>query len=126
MYKSLLTSKRNACVSETRMIHTTVTFDRHTRRRFSLTHIEVGHYFRSNTGESVSKASRQELERQMAAFLSSGGQVTQVQQVDSPKMCEARYYNATDRIVARKIGRRSQITSAKKHLMNSTRGGTLV
>jgi hypothetical protein len=74
----------------------------------------------------VSKASRQELERQMAAFLSSGGQVTQVNQIDSPRMCEARYYNVTDRIVAKKIGRRSRITGEKMRLMSSTRGGTLV
>ena len=72
----------------------------------------------------MSKASRHELEQQIAAFFASGGQVTRVAQVDNPKICQARYQNATEKMVFKKLQKKhGRVTQGKMNLMLSSRGG---
>jgi hypothetical protein len=51
------------------------------------------------------KPTHDELAAQMAAFLASGGSVETVETVEDPKLAEAHFHNATDKIVARKMRR---------------------
>ena len=68
------------------------------------------------------KPTHDEIAAQMAAFLASGGEVKELDQIEDPKIAQAHYYNATDKIVARKLKRRGgKVTPHKMALMRSSR-----
>lgn len=69
------------------------------------------------------KPTHDELAAQMAAFLASGGSVETVETVEDPKVAQAHYYNATDKVIARKLRRGGGgYSKHKMALMRSSRG----
>lgn len=68
------------------------------------------------------KPTSEELAAQMAAFVASGGEVEQVDAIENPKIAQAHFYNATDKIISRKLRRRGTYSKSKMALMRGSRG----
>jgi hypothetical protein len=66
------------------------------------------------------KVSSEELAAQTAAFLASGGSVEQVVAIENPKVAQAHFYNATDKIIYSKV-RGKGTTKSKMALLRGSR-----
>jgi hypothetical protein len=66
------------------------------------------------------KISSEELAAQTAAFLASGGEVKELDQIENPKVAQARFYNTTDKIIYSKV-RGKGTTKSKMALLRGSR-----
>ena len=66
----------------------------------------------------MSEASRQELERQMAAFLSSGGKIEKVDAIENDKVASVAYHNASRRCYLGRMRRQRERYGRKRYSKN--------
>jgi hypothetical protein len=66
------------------------------------------------------KPTHDDIAAQTAAFLASGGNVNQVDAIEDPKVAQAHFYNATDKIIYSKVRGRGT-TKSKMALLRGSR-----